>query len=597
MCGLACIFTQKEIINDDQLIYKMMDEVSNRGPDGEGFYKDNNIHLGHKRLSIIDLNSNSNQPFVWANRYVIVFNGEIYNYKFLKEKLQKKGFQFKTNSDTEVLIASFDYWGQECLNMLNGMWSFIIWDKKLKRLFACRDRFGIKPLYYSFSNNKLLISSEIKQINKALHINSPNYDQLSVFLYTGISNFDNETCFKGINILPAGSYLKISLDKNLEIRKWYSLRDNLNYSSSINDLQYLLTDSIKLRMQSDRPVGYFLSGGLDSSTVCTYASSIAQKNLINIFHAKSADKEFDEFYFAKKCSEKLNCKLHKIVPSKEDFLQNINNISYLQDEPFASTSIFMQYLLFKEASQQGLKVILDGQGADEILLGYLRYLPLPLFESLAKKDLKNIFKSLKDFIMTKSISSYKQKTQYFFGSLLSDLRTTRVNNKFNFVNLSISKSKYIYKEISSNLWDHQNTQINEITKVSLPSLLRYADRNSMSNSVEVRLPFLDHRLVETCVSLSLNNKINKGWTKYALRNNKLLANEVAWRRSKLGFDSPERTWINHYQDIMYETILESKIMNNIVNQKILKNNWKTLSVREKWRVFSVANWAKVMNIN
>ncbi len=599
MCGIAGIFNLSNKSLDQQIIKDMINKVNHRGPDYKDFYFDNLVSLGHARLSIIDLTNAANQPFYWEDRYIVVFNGEIYNYIEIKEELMNKGICFKTNSDTEVLLASYAYWGEDCQKRFNGMWAFIIWDKYKKKLFVSRDRFGIKPLYWYEFQGKYYFSSEIKQLT-FIGANQININELSNYLYGSLVSCSDNTFFKNIQSLKGGHSISIQLGEDICIKQWYSLSSQLLNHYKDKDIIELIEDSVKLRMRSDVKLGSCLSGGIDSSTIANIFSKIhISKNNnfdINLIHAKSIDIENDESDYAIQASNYAGQELKMVIPTAKDFWDNIYKICYLQDEPFGSPSIFMQYFVMKKAKELGCKVMLDGQGADEILLGYHKYISLIFYNEIKNINFLKITKFLKDNFYFSENNSLLDKAKYIAGPIFSSLRTNRLQKRLNFLKLPIDSLKDIYKEIGNNSKDMKLTQILEVNKTSLPALLRYEDRNSMANSIEARVPFLDHRVVESSISLNLEDKIKNGWTKYPLRNSNLLPNSIAWRRSKLGFNAPERTWIGQYDNDMKNNIMSSEILNEIVDKNSLIENWRKLNYREKWRLFNTSIWAEIMKI-
>ena len=602
MCGLACILNLSGDNLDKSKIKIMIDEIDHRGPDFKDFYIDNYISLGHARLSIIDLTESANQPFYWRERYIVVFNGEIYNYLEIKKELINKGISFKTNSDTEVLIAAYEFWGEDCQNKFNGMWAFLIWDKFKKRLFASRDRFGIKPLYWCKYKKNFYFSSEIKQLKKIGIGNSVNSSELSNFLYGGIVSYSNNTFIEGIKSLKGGNSISINSSGNLKLKEWYSLSselEKLRYREE-EDLIELLKNSVKLRMRSDVKIGSCLSGGIDSSSIANiFSKNHDLENLdfeINLIHSRSLDIENDESKYAKKAAAYSKNKLEIITPKSKDFWDNISKICYLQDEPFGSPSIFMQYFVMKRAKELGCKVMLDGQGADEILLGYSKYINLIFHNKIRNLDLMGLLKFFKNDEYFIGINNFSDKAKYIAGPLIYPLRAIRIKKRLDFLELPIDNIRDIYKKISSVSRNMQSTQILEINKTSLPALLRYEDRNSMANSIEARVPFLDHRFVEASISLSLESKIKNGWSKYPLRKSNLLPKSIAWRRSKLGFNAPERTWIGSYDNEIKDIVLGSNIINSIANKTKLAKKWKFLDNKEKWRLFNTSIWSEAMKV-
>lgn len=602
MCGVACILNLSGDNLDKSRIKIMIDEINHRGPDFKDFYIDEYISLGHARLSIIDLTESANQPFYWRERYVVVFNGEIYNYLEIKKELINNGISFKTNSDTEVLIAAYEFWGEDCQNKFNGMWAFLIWDKFKKSLFVSRDRFGIKPLYWCKYKKDFYFSSEIKQLNKIGIGVTVNAIELSNFLYGGIVSYSNDTFIEGINSLKGGNSISINSKGNLKLKEWYSLSSELEKFKhrEEGDIIELLKNSVKLRMRSDVKIGSCLSGGLDSSSIASiFSKNHNSENLdfeINLIHGRSVDSENDESKYAKKAAAYSKNKCEIITPKSKDFWDNIAKICYLQDEPFGSPSIFMQYFVMQRAKELGCKVMLDGQGADEILLGYSKYINLIFHNEIKNLDLMGLLKFFKNDEYFIGINNFLDKAKYIAGPLIYPLRAFRIKKRLDFLELPIDSIRDIYRKISSISRDMQSTQILEINKTSLPALLRYEDRNSMGNSIEARVPFLDHRVVEASISLSLDSKIKNGWSKYPLRNSSLLPKSIAWRRSKLGFNAPERSWIGSYDNEIKDVVFESNIIKEITNKIKLEKKWEFLDNKEKWRLFNTSIWSEAMKV-
>ena len=591
MCGLGAIYNlgNKPFESFNEL-ETMMSQVKYRGPDSYQKYFSENIILGHRRLSIIDLDKSANQPFFWKNKYVLIFNGAIYNYLEIKKELQVFGYKFQTSSDTEVLIAAYEQWGEICLKKFNGMWSFLIWDIENEKIFASRDRFGIKPLYWSKKNEKIFFASEIKQLRSIGLGCNPNYDEISKFVYSGMIGTTQETCFEGIMQIPAGHNLIINKNKEINLNQWYDLKKETLKVKTHNDVMDILYDSIKLRTRSDVDLGILLSGGIDSSLLTINLDKIRSK--YKVFHGSTTEEETNETAFAYLVSKFINKQLIITRPSSEEFWGNLKKVIHQQDEPFGSTSIFMQYFVMEDAKKQNCKVILDGQGADEICLGYKRYMVLPIFYFLKNFKLMDIFKSILFVLKRNSNLTFLQKLQYVFGQYLSELRTLRARKRMHFIKLSSKKIGQIYKEISKSLWNINSLQFLEIYKYSLPSLLRFADRNSMFNSIELRVPYLDHRFVEKCFAMPLENKIRDGWDKYIFRRSNILPNKIAWRQSKLGFASPSKTWINKYSFELLDEISNSEFLKNISDINELELSWRKLNNNEKWRLFNLAIWSK-----
>ncbi|RAX56211.1 asparagine synthase (glutamine-hydrolyzing), partial [Helicobacter monodelphidis] len=374
MCGILGLITSSCISSYQEKFSYSLELLSHRGPDYCDFIQERNILLGHTRLAIIDLNQHANQPMLFQDKSILIFNGEIYNYKEIKEELSLQGYVFHTQSDTEVLLCAYDFWGESCVEHLNGMWAFALLDKAKNQLFCSRDRFGEKPFFYYSDSKKVIFASEIKAILPFLDSISVNIPALIPFIVRGnIDCYKNETSFKNIYRLNPSENLIIQLDSlNLQRKFYYQIQQqSIQDSNPAKTLRILLEDSMKLRLRSDVPVGSCLSGGLDSSCINALMAKMLpdKKNFIAI-HAKSSLTQSDESEYAKEVAKALDIQLCVIEPTQQEFLSALESVMQTQDEPFGSTSIYMQYFVMQKAKELGIKVMFDGQGADEVFLGY-----------------------------------------------------------------------------------------------------------------------------------------------------------------------------------------------------------------------------------
>lgn len=610
MCGISGIINKNKTRVNKNDIQDINDLIAHRGPDDEGFYIEKNFAFGHRRLSILDLSSDGHQPMHYLDKYVITYNGEVYNYLEIKEELLKDGYIFYSHTDTEVILASYDKWGEDCVNRFNGMWSFAIYDKEKQILFCSRDRFGVKPFYYIFTNEKFVFGSEIKQLLSYTNC-SVNKEILLDYLVTGFQDFTNDTFFRSIKKLDASHNLIYDLNKNnFFIKRYYTINvnegiKNIEENVVIDKYKNSLINSIKLRLRSDVRVGTCLSGGLDSSTITALASNFYQNNnLDNKFiaiHAKSIEKSTDESNYAEEVANNFNnIDLKIIEPSREDFVKHIDEVIYTQEEPFGSPSIFMQYFVMKKAKELDCKVMLDGQGGDETLLGYERYYPAAYIDLFKTKGL---IASIKEIINTN-----KNNTQMSFfwifkltlGSVMFKSRIKRYLKKSFFIKSKFIENHNFYylKEFSEKYFDIDKLQKYEITNLSIPVLLRYEDKNSMRHSIETRLPFMDFTVLELALSINTKTKIKNGWTKYLLRIiiDKLLPKNVVWRKNKLGFNAPEKIWIDENEGMMLNEISKSNILNELSDINILISSYSKFDYRLKWRLFNIACWERVYNV-
>lgn len=580
----------------------MNDSIRHRGPDGEGFFFGENFAFGHRRLSILDLSTDGSQPMTYREKNVITFNGEIYNYIELREELKNECYTFHTQTDTEVILAAYDYWGESCVERFNGMWSFVIYDKERNELFASRDRFGVKPFYYTVSESMFAFGSEIRQLLPLIPQRKVNRQILLDYLITSIEEHTNDTFFDGIHKLQQGSNLIYNLsDHTYEIKEFYSLQLNPDYNTisekeAVELYKNQLKSSVNLRMRSDVEVGTCLSGGLDSSSITALSAEILRKTSvekIKAIHAKANEKNIDESEFASVVAQHTGSNLILVEPSYDDFQTNISAVIETQEEPFGSPSIVLQYFVLKEARSQNCLVMLDGQGGDETLLGYERYYPAFLLKKKGLNRMKAFLNSSKNSNLSKLdlLKYYVYFTNY-------KRRIRHLKKRHSYIKKEILNQfdSPILKEIAEKYTDIEQLQKLEIQKTQLPHLLKYEDKNSMANSVETRLPFLDYRCVELAVSLPNEYKIKEGWTKNILRKaiNGHLPKEIVWRKNKLGFNAPEKTWLNNYKFTMEETITKSTLLGELINKE--QFNFDELDLKTQWRLFNIAKWEQIFDV-
>jgi asparagine synthase (glutamine-hydrolysing) len=574
--------------------------IFHRGPDGDGIYFGNNFAFGHRRLAIIDLSDDGHQPMAYLDNYVIIYNGEIYNYIEIRETLIDKGYTFNSKSDTEVILAAYDYWGEQCVMHFNGMWSFALHDKKKNILFCSRDRFGVKPFYYAQTKDKFVFGSEIKQLLPFLKSVKSNIPVLLDYLITGMEDYSNETFFQDIVKLEQGCNLLYDLKNHTyEIQKYYSLNidaalKSLSLDNAVTKYKETLESATELRMRSDVEVGTCLSGGLDSSSITALSSEIIRKTSagkLRAIHAKAEEKDIDESDFANQVAEFCGATIEIITPTFSEFKQVLNKVILAQEEPFGSPSIIMQYLVLQKARELNCIVMLDGQGGDESLLGYEKYYPAFLMEKKGIGKISAFLNSSKNSKLNKLdlIKYYLYFTNY-------KVRLRRLKKRHNYLKKNVLQTfqSPILKELSNNYLSIDELQKLEISKTQLPHLLRYEDRNSMAHSVETRLPFVDYRCIETAISLPNEFKIKDGWTKYLLRKGmeKKLPKSIIWRKTKLGFNAPENTWLSQLTDEMTTEIRESKILSNLVDFDNF--NFHNIDNRTKWRLYNIAKWEKLL---
>lgn len=553
MCGIAGFnWTSKDDISI------MMRLVAHRGPDDEGCYADEAVTLGHKRLSIIDLTPCGRQPMENEDgSVIIVYNGEIYNYIELREELLLKGHVFRSRADTEVIIHAYEEWGEDCLHRFNGMFAFCIYDKKKQIFFLARDRFGIKPLYYHDSTRRFVFSSEIKPLLSFSFVKREVNDSV-IFDYLLFNCYDHlpETFFRGVKRVSPGHYLVFDLKtRTHKINKWYEIplggATGLNFKQAERRFLELFTDSVRLRMRSDVEVGSCLSGGTDSSSIVCILKKICAKDTplkrLKTFSMVLPGTEIDETEFVERVKGYTrDIDTYFTSPAAGNLANDLDEFLLHQEEPFSATSIFAQWRVMKLASNHNMKVLLDGQGADELLAGYpfmYGYYFIELLKGLKIPDLVREIQGYKKFqLVNEGLTStlfiaapfgIKPFLLNFYlhhcldrGFIKENLRTSTVPSvlyRTNDLNLSL-----YYR-----------------MKYRLPALLREEDKNSMAFSIETRLPFLDYRLVEFLFSLPSRYKVREGKTKHILREamRNILPEDIRLRRSKFGFSTPMNEWM------------------------------------------------------
>ncbi len=562
MCGINGFTWQ-----DEKLIKGMNGLLKHRGPDDEGIFTDSQISLGHRRLSIIDLSAAGHQPMSdESRRYWIVYNGEIYNFREIRSELRDLGYRFFSDSDTEVVLKSYIQWGSEAVRKFNGMWAFAIYDAKEGKLFLSRDRFGIKPLYYTFKGDRLVFSSEIKPLLMILKDFRSDRASLCRFLLFGISDHGDSTFFSHIKQLPMGHNGEYHLKTgNWKLERYYSPGSTSIESDSPEETTLrLLTDSVRLRLIADVPVGSCLSGGLDSSTIVCIIKQLLDGDP-DTFSLVAPGFPFDEERYQKIVEDRCRVRRHSITLSASSLLKDLPDLIHTQEQPFPTLSIYGQYLVMKLAREHGTKVLLDGQGSDEILGGYWWLHSFYLSELLKRKRpgewLKNTLTYLKLKQRTVPIKSLIPLLLKRVPSSVYKPFTRYISSEF--FNFCTREIDVIPKWRHSDL---RSVSIYAIETHILPSLLRFEDRNSMRWSVESRVPFLDYRLVDFILNLPSRLKINNGVSKFILRKavEGIVPEEITSRKDKIGFVTPDQAIIESEpgRELLKAILGESAFDNN-----------------------------------
>ncbi len=615
MCGIAGVLSRTSNI-DRELLKRMTDPLAHRGPDGDGFWisADRNVGLGHRRLAIIDLSDTGRQPMSFADgRYQITYNGEIYNYLELRADLEKRGHRFVSTSDTEVLLALFSEKKEECLGYLDGMFAFAIWDEKEKRLFAARDRFGEKPFYYIRENGSFYFASEMKSFWAVGLARSVDQQMLYRYLAEGFTYDPDDlsrTFFESVYKLKAGHFFYVAEnDDQLEQKRYWDL-DPLALNNEVSDddaeakFRQLFDESVRRRLRSDVPVGSSLSGGLDSSLVVGTIDRLNAEKKIRqaTFSARFPGFEKDEGRYMQAVIDRTNVEPHFVFPDDRGLAGDLEKLFHHQEEPFGTASIYAQFSVMRLALEKGIIVLLDGQGADELLAGYhpffddyLRELSSAgsktrISEQQAHQAIygrpaggRKVKQSLASFLPAQMIGQARQirsRLRTRFGSI--------INREFSRAN---SDKPFPYQPPAASLND---SLYRHTLGGPLEELLRYADRNAMANSVEVRLPFLSHELAEFLFSLPPHFKIRNGVHKYIMRAafKDVLPPEIATRTDKIGYEPPQQAWLENrgVTEMINEAtklLISEKVLSEDASKKIADDDSKT-------DIFSSVKWKMLM---
>jgi len=583
MCGICGIYNfNKEKRADQATIKRMCDILKHRGPDDEGYYFSENIGLGHRRLSVIDIEGGHQPMSNEDNTIWIIQNGEIYNYLELRNKLVSEGHTFKTRSDTEVILHLYEKLGFDCVDELNGMFAFAIWDARKRILFLARDRLGIKPLYYYIDNEKLIFASEIKAILEESSLKAKvNQEGLRDYL-TFQFCLGEKTLFKDIKKLLPGHKIIIS-NKKIKIKKYWDLDFTIDTQHKkdyfVDKLKMLIEGAVRLRLRSDVPIGVHLSGGIDSTTVCCIASSLCNNQLKTFTGGFNDGKAFNETHYARVVSKFSQTSYHEVFPTPSDFIKNFNRMIYFLDEPAAGPGVFPQYFVSRLA-KQNVKVVLGGQGGDEIFGGYSRYL-IAYFEECIRGAIFGT-QERAEFVATfesilpnlPQLVGYEPLLQYFWQEGLFEDMDRRY---FRLIRKDVGIKDLISRKAFNTNGDYHplktfqglfnrpglsslvNKMLNFDMKTLLPALLQVEDRTSMAASLESRVPLLDHRIAELAASLPPVIKYKGGQAKYILKQavKNIIPKEILDRKDKMGFPVPLSQWYkgplkNFVKDILLD---------------------------------------------
>lgn len=620
MCGITGYYSPKKVFPEPEL-HAMTNAIAHRGPNAFGYYTDEMVGLGHRRLSIIDLSDAANQPMYSAdNRYVIVYNGEVYNFREIAAELRQKfKINFKTSSDTEVILEAYVKYGAEFVQKLNGMFAIAIYDKEKKELFVCRDRIGIKPFNYFWDGENFAFASELKALTKLSYIPLEiNHNAIYQFLHLGFIPAP-QSIYQSIKKLESGTWLKISKN-NLESHKYWSINEHVSEKvitkekEAIVKLSDLLMSSVQYQIKSDVPFGVFLSGGIDSSLVTANAVNLSGVK-VNTFSIGFEENRYNESVYAKSIANYLGTNHHEFIISYNNAIDLIDTIFDAYSEPFADSSSIPTMLVSKLAKQH-VTVALSGEGGDELFLGYGAY----QWARRLNQPLNKIFRNPIANLLSQSKSRFQRHANYFrypdqnlqYSHILSQEQNffslAELNNLLtnDFTNHSGAKNTELLNNFGIEI-NHLGRDLKPIEKQAIfdlnfylqDDLLTKVDRASMHFSLETRVPYLDHRIIEFALNLSPNLKYKNGTTKYLLK--EILYQYVPKKffdRPKQGFAIPLEKWLKNELRFLINENLSKEVIEKygFVNFEYVKQiqneffNGKSYLYNRIWALIMLHKW-------
>jgi asparagine synthase (glutamine-hydrolysing) len=649
MCGIAGIISPNGF--EQSALRAMSHALEHRGPDGFGYsiysgesrlsvwhnqeypvQPDRSAVVGfvHRRLAIIDLSADGLQPMTnESGDLSVIYNGEIYNYLELRLELEGLGYRFSTNSDTEVLLQAYSAWGPECLRRFNGMWAFALLDLKKRMIFLSRDRFGIKPLYYSIQNRTLTFASEIKALLAVPAVPCvPNEKIVGHYLLTELIDHTLETFFEGIYQFPAAHWAEVSLDDSVpqvKPQKYWAFPleiGNFGNGEMIDEFRSLFLDALRLHARSDVPVGTCLSGGLDSSAIVCGSELLRSDDLIphyshTAYGYCASDDQFSEKQYMQAVIDATSARMEYIEIAPDDFLNTLSRVIREQDEPFGSASIIAQWYVFQRAHQTGMTVMLDGQGADEIMGGYHYYFHSIARSLLLHDDISGLLSLRKTY--QKVIGQFPfsiHPVSLIYNILPAVMRNyaQRQRVKLSAQKVPLSVNIFGSMALSKRFIQSQVHSLPELTKYdsleehlradvqsrSLPALLRYEDRNSMAHSIEARVPFLDYRLVEFLFKIPEQMKVRGVSTKYILREafRDIIPGVILDRKDKIGFKAAPHLTLDLIDKIRSnlienQTEYEQRWFDPNGLERIFHPSYREISTEfDLWRIVNLKLWAR-----
>ncbi len=621
MCGI-CGFSKANSTVDKAKFEEMVDMIAYRGPDARGSFYEGSLALGHRRLAILDLSEAGAQPFVYKD-YVLTYNGEIYNFLELKQQLSQKGYTFETSCDTEVLAAAYHCYGEECVQHLNGMWAFCIYDRSKNMLFCSRDRFGIKPFYYTFEKGDFAFASEIKQL--LLWQENQRFacmPALERFLVLGEMDEGENTLFEGVAQLLPGHNLRFDLkSRTLKTECYFTLSDKEEFKDSYEDgceeYKKLFKNAVERRLFADVQVGSCLSGGIDSSAIVGAVHELLKEEgkeaLQHTVSSCYEEKAYNEQKYIDMVLEKTNAVSHKIFPNISKDTQWLDKLIWHMDEPLPSSSPYSQWCVFEEAKRQDLTVMLDGQGADEQMAGYSQFYLVYFTELLRNRNHKLFKKELEAYKTTRAgmqpVSTFSVVLFCYAAAFLPK----KISRLLNSVYISLQKPKIFsqkrWKKLMLDSAQYTVPSTSEYIRQNISGhlcqLLHLEDRNSMAHSIEARVPFMDVDLAMLSRRLPFAYKIKDGVSKSALRDavKDILPHEIYARHGKMGFPAPEMDFIRANEGWFRAELKNAcRVFPSVLNeQAVMQGFERHLAAPQKgefvwWRIMCVSRWAKLFSV-
>ena len=637
MCGIAGIVDR--LGNADRANSgRILRALEHRGPDDYGFlsYGKGRVHVGrdwnppqadsevmlfHRRLSILDLAETGWQPMSTANgRFHLVFNGEIYNYIELREELESLGHRFRSHSDSEVLLESFAEWGVDAIRRFVGMFAFAVLDTISRNLFLARDYFGIKPLYYTTTEDCFAFASEIKALLEFGTVNRDvDRNRLLLYLRHGACKFGAATMFANVHQLPPAHYLSISLDRDFRVEPvcyWKPQTEtnhNISFAEAATRVRELFLKNVRLHLRSDVPVGAALSGGIDSSAIVMAMRQADSHLQLHTFSYVADDETVSEEKWVDIVARATGAEVHKTRPHADALIEDLNALMYAQDEPFGGTSMYAQYCVFRAARESGIKVMLDGQGADEILGGYRYYLGARLASLLRQGKWGEAVSFLNRCSHLPSTGKIWLMLVAGEHLLPAELHLPMRKLIGKDPNPPWLKHAWFHEDTSRSVRDYGHSSellkerlLRTLTESSLPNLLRYEDRNSMAFSIESRVPFLTPEFVDFVLSLPEHYIVSADGTSKAVFRQAMrgiVPDCILDRRDKVGFATPEQTWLLRLQDWVQQ-MLSSEAADSIpfLDMKLIRQEWDGMRCGRRpfdlhvWRWVNLIQWTQQFGI-